>query len=783
MTDSSVKRALQIINCNKNALDAQREGYCDNIVDARDLRFYENADLSNWGKFKEKYRGTTQELYRSLVLYEHAFGNNNKILTKEDFRSVPLFPLQVSRDSALRYPPSRTVDVVDHYFGKAVKDPYRWLENSSAPESKKWIAEQDRLSRSIFSTFPAREKLVKRLRELYDINSVSMPVKKGKRYFYFKRHVGKQKPVYYYRDGSNGKEKVLIDPNKFDPRRNVSIGRTHPSHDGKKVAYTLQPNNADEATLYVMDVASGKTSKIDVIEGARYAQPSWTPRNDGFYYTWVTTDPKIQPAERAGFMEVRFHKLGTDPKKNKTIFGRTNDPRKVISPQLSRDGKWLVVSVSCTRNANEVYVRDTTKRGSEFKQFFKSDQSIANVIPWKGHFYVVASDGTPNWRVDKVDVKHFERSNWKTIVPERKDTVLDRNMKIIGDHLVLIVEKNVVTELEVRTLDGHLVRTVELPGIGTVGKVLGNPDDDEAYFSFESFTIPDRIYRTSIATGETSLWAQVNAPLDPSSYVVKQIFYPSKDGTRVPMFLIHRKDMPQDGSTPFILHGYGGFGLSMTPWYMPWIYPWLEAGGAFAIANLRGGGEYGEGWHKAGMKEKKQNVFDDFIAGAEHLIREGYTNPEKLAIYSQSNGGLLVGAAMVQRPDLFRAVVCGVPLLDMIRYHKFGIGKMWLAEYGSPDNERDFGALFAYSPYHNVKQGVPYPAVLFLLSESDDRVDPMHARKMTAAMQNSSASDHPVLLRIQKNAGHNGADQIDTSIEQRADMYSFLMSQLNVGKK
>lgn len=779
MAEFSIEKALRIIDCTRNAFDKQREGFCDGLLDARDLRFFETADLSRWEKFKSKYRGTTESFYKSLIIYERFFGDNNKILNKNDFRSVTIPRNDSSHGFVMKYPRSREVNVIDDYFGTRVKDPYRWLEDASSPEVKKWIADQDRLSRSVLGSLPYRERIVQRLKELYYVNKVSEPVKRNNRYFYFRRDARQEKHVYYYRDGANGKEKILIDPNRLCDKGNVSVGGTYPSYDGKKVAYTLKPNNADEAILYVMDVDSGKTSKIDVIRGAKYAVPKWTPNSDGFYYSWVPTDKKISVADITGFIEVRYHKLGKNPKSDKTIFERTNDPRKFVSTYLSRDGRWLFIYIIRGWGSNDIYIKDLTKEDSKFELLFKSDKSISVVIPWKRHFYIVTSDGSPNWRIDKVASANFARSRWKTIVPERKNVVIDRNVSIVGNHLVLRTIKNATSSLEIRTLEGELVRNIQMPGIGETGAMIGNPDDDEGYFTFQSFTMPPQVYKTSITTGEISLWAKTDVPIDASPYTVSQVFYSSKDGTSVPMFVVHRKDMPRDGSTPVILYGYGGFGVSNTPQFWSIIYPWLEAGGAFAVANLRGGGEYGEEWHRAGMRDKKQNVFDDFIAGSEYLIRKGYTNPDRLAIFGASNGGLLIGAAITQRPDLFRAAVCGIPLLDMVRYHKFGSIKTAIPEYGSADDEGQFKTLLAYSPYHHVNSGIPYPAVLFLSMDSDDRVDPMHARKMVAALQNASISDQPIFLRTQKNAGHLGTDKVRDYVEQNADLLAFLISRLD----
>jgi prolyl oligopeptidase len=678
------------------------------------------------------------------------------------------------------YPPTRSTDTKDKLHGATVADPYRWLEDEKSPEVKEWMAAQDRLTRDYLHKLPGREALARRAKELFYISAISAPVHRGDRYFYTRRHADREKSIVYWREGKDGKEQVLLDPNTMSTDGSITLGTWVPTLDGKTVAYALKQNNSDEATLYVMDVATGKVSKTDTIEGAKYAEPNWTPAGDGFYYTWLPTDPKITVDARPGYAEVRFHKLGTDPKDDPTIHPKTGNPETFISPSLSRDGRWLFVTISHGWSATDVYYRDLTKKDTKWQTFVAGKDALYQVMPWRDSFYIVTNDGAPRWRIYKTPAEKPARENWKEIVPEAKDAVIDTdNTGIVGEHLVVVYLKNASNHIEVRTLDGKLVREVPLPTLGSTG-VAGNPDDDEAYYSFTSYTVPTQIFRTSIKSGETSLWNEVKLPIEPKPYLVEQVWYPSKDGTKISMFVVRRKDMPKDGSTPFLLTGYGGFNVNETPYFSGSLYLWLEAGGGFASPNLRGGGEYGEDWHRAGMLDKKQNVFDDFIGAAEFLVKNGYTKPERLAIRGGSNGGLLMGAALTQRPDLFRAVICEVPLLDMVRYHLFGSGRTWIPEYGSAENKKDFEWLYAYSPYHHVQKGVKYPAVLIMSADSDDRVDPMHARKMAALLQADSSSGRPVLLRIEKNAGHGGADLIKQNVEAAADIYAFLMQQLGV---
>jgi prolyl oligopeptidase len=669
--------------------------------------------------------------------------------------------------------------VIQNIHGVDVADPYRWLEAEDSAEVQAWMKGQNAYARRRLESLPGREALSERLRELFYVDALSTPRQRGQRQFYERRHADKEKAIVYWREGTQSEERVLIDPNTLSDDGSISLGIWVPSHGGEKVAYTLKENNADEATLYVMDVATGQVSPSDRIEGAKYAEPSWTPGGDGFYYTYLPTDPDIPVADRPGFAEIRFHALGTDPENDPLVHERTGDPATFAGAWLSRDGHWLFYSVSHGWNATDVYYRDMRVGEQTWRPLVVGVDALFSVEAWDDRFYVMTNDGAPRWRVLRVDPSSPDRASWEEVVPESRDAVLE-NAAVVGGHLALTYLRDAVSQLEVRTLDGELVRRVPLPGLGSSGGLRGNPDQDEAYFSFSSFTRPVEIYRTAISSGETELWSKVELPIDPSPYTVEQVFYPSKDGTAVPMFLVHRKDIPRDGSTPFLLTGYGGFNVSETPSFRSSLYVWLEAGGGYALANLRGGGEYGEEWHRAGMLGNKQNVFDDFIAAAEYLITDGLTRPERLAIRGGSNGGLLVGAALTQRPDLFAAVVCDVPLLDMVRYHLFGSGKTWIPEYGSADDKAAFSWLYAYSPYHHVKAGVAYPAVLLRSADSDDRVDPMHARKMAAALQAASTSNKPILLSIEANAGHGGADRVKKAVEEATDVYAFLMKELGL---
>jgi prolyl oligopeptidase len=684
----------------------------------------------------------------------------------------------------IKYPETKRDAVVDDVHGVKIPDPYRWLEDVSKPEVKAWMAAQDKMARGFLSQLPGRDKLLARFKELYYLETFTPPHHFGNRYFYTRRHKDKEKAIVYWKEGANGEERVLIDPNTLSADGSTSLGTWVPSWDGKTLVYGLKPNNSDETILHVMDIATGKVSEVDVIPGGKYAGPSWTPHGDGFYYTWVPPlSDTVTPAERPGFAELRFHALGTDPAKDRIVHERTGSPQTFLGGFSSKDGHWLIATIQHGWNASDIYFRDLRKKDDPWHPLVAGKPFLYGIDVHKDVFYVTTNEEAPRWRVFRVDPHKVDRKSWRELVAERKDVVIE-NANVLGNRLMLRTLKNASSGLEVRGLDGKLIREVPLPGIGTVGSFVGDEDDDEAYFTFESFTTTPRSYKTSMQKGGAELFYEVKVPVDPTPYTVEQVWYPSKDGTRISMFLVHRKDTPKDGSTPFILTGYGGFQVSLTPAFYAGRFAWLEYGGGYAIPNLRGGGEYGEEWHKAGMRENKQNVFDDFAAAAQWLIDNKYTRPEKLAISGGSNGGLLMGAAVTQHPELFRAVICAVPLLDMLRYHLFGSGKTWIPEYGSAEDPKEFEWLRGYSPYQKVVQGTRYPALLMMSADSDDRVDPMHARKMTAALQwaqgGAPKDGRPVFMRIEKHSGHGGADLVKQAVDQSADTNAFLMYELGM---
>ena len=675
-------------------------------------------------------------------------------------------------------PLAKRQHIVDKIHGVEVPDPYRWLEHAAADDTQQWLAAQQQYARKQLDALPERAALARRLSALSYIDSISPPYRRGNRFFVRKRHANKEKAIWYWRKGNAGALKVLLDPNTMSKDGSVSLKGVTPSYDGRLVAYKLSENNADEATLYLMEVATGKVLKKDTIKGAKYASPSWDPKGDGFYYTRLPLDPSIPTADRPGYAEIYYHKVGQDPKADALVHARTGDPRTFINAELSRDGRYLFVYQYHGWRNNDVFYKDLTKH-KEFRPFAVGLDAKFDVYAWKGQFYVHTNYQAPRWRVMKASPREPAMAKWKELVPQHPAAVL-RGMSVVGGQLALRYLDKASSRMSLYSLSGKLQRSIALPGIGSLTGPTGNPDDDTFYYGFSSYTTPTTIYRSSVTKGGAKKYFEVNAPVDPAPYTVRQVWYKSKDGTPISMFLVHRKDMVMNGKTPFILAGYGGFNLLEVPYFNARRFVWLEKGGAFALPNLRGGGEYGEQWHRAGMLLNKQNVFDDFIAAARFLIAKGYTAPERLAIRGGSNGGLLVGAAMVQRPNLFGAVICAVPLLDMVRYHLHGSGKTWIGEYGSADDEAQFKVLYGYSPYHHVTAGVSYPALLMLSADSDDRVDPLHARKFVAAVRYATSSDNPVLLRIETNAGHGGGDMTKKVVARETDVYAFLMQRFNM---
>jgi len=674
------------------------------------------------------------------------------------------------------YPPASGGDEVETLHGESIPDPYRWLEQGDDPRTQAWTASQNALTESLLAAVPARARLRARLDELLSIGALSTPEPVAGRYFYQRRDGRQNQPVLYVREGRDGEDRVLIDPNQLDAQGTTALDWFYPSEDGRLLAYGLSENGSEQSLLHVLEVDSGAPLP-DRIPRTRSADLAWLPDGSGFYYTRYPAGGEVPEGEEHYHRSVFFHRLGTDSAGDPLIF-RPAEKEHWPGVGLSPDGRWLVIGVARTFDQTDLYLQDLVA-GTPPVPVAKDVAATFDGEVVRGRLYLRTNLDAPTYRLYVVEPERPAREGWREIVPPRTDAVLD-GFRIAGSTLALSYLERAASRLRLADLEGNGVREVALPTIGSLFGLSGEWDGDELYYGFTSYTVPPTVYRLALPAGTTELWRRVDADLDPSRYEVRQVGYPSRDGTEVTMFVVHRSGLPRDGANPVYLSGYGGFNISMTPAFSRSLLLWLERGGVVAIPNIRGGGEYGEAWHQGGMLGHKQNSFDDFIAAAEWLIRERYTKPERLAAAGGSNGGLLMGAVLTQRPELFGAVVIQVPLLDMLRYHRFLIARLWIPEYGSAEDPEQFRWLRAYSPYHHVRDGVRYPAVLLATAESDTRVDPMHARKMAARLQAATSSDRPVLLRLEARAGHGAGKPLNKVLDELTDTWTFVFWQLGV---
>jgi len=660
--------------------------------------------------------------------------------------------------------------------GAEVPDPYRWLEDADSSRTQTWVRDQNQQAEVYLNAIPGREKISARLRELYQADSVSLPAEAGARLFYKRTRKDQDQPVFDWRPahGQTG-EKLWLDPAAIGGHS--TVGEWVPSPDGKLVAYALHQAGADEAVLNVRDIERNVDLSGDVIPGANFASVSWSADSRGFYYMQTPVDPSIPAAERVAFAVIRFHPIGQSPALDPLIYPATHDASRYLSPQVSEDGKWLFIEDARGWTSNDIYVSRLGLPGEKriFQPLFISTSAVASVSEWRDHFYLFTNQNASN---GKILERAAQESAWRSLIPEQHDAVIE-SMHIVGGYIVLVVLKNAADRVEVFNSKGEKIWEIPLPQEGKVWDVSGREDQDDLYIEYESYFVPTCIFHAQLSRQKLDIWEKTNIPLDVSRFETDLVWYTSKDGTKVSMMVVRPKNLVKNGSTPVLLEGYGGFNTPILPRFSEEVVALLEMGGIYAAPHLRGGGEYGEAWHQAGMLTRKQNTFDDFIAAAEYLIKERYTNPNHLAIQGVSNGGLLVSAVLTQRPDLFRAAICKNPLTDMIRYPLFGEGKAWVPEYGSPQNSDQFVALLAYSPYHHVTKA-SYPSLLMFAGEHDDRVDPMHARKFTAALQAANTSTHPILFRLLLNSGHRSSDHLTTQINETTDRLLFLANELAI---
>lgn len=677
------------------------------------------------------------------------------------------------------YPKTKKVDVVDDYFGTKVPDPYRWLENDTSKETARWVAEENKVTEDYLSKISLRKKLLTRLTQLANYEKIGVPFKKHGRYYIYKNNGLQNQYVLYTSDKLDGPWRIFLDPNKLSSDGTVALKSISFSNDGKYLAYAVSRSGSDWQEFYVMDVNSGKLLD-DHIEWAKFSGASW--QGDGFYYSAYDAPEKGKELSDVNEVQkVYYHKVGTPQSDDVLFYQNPAYPKRFYSIYVNEEETLAFLSESGDDNGNTLYVRDLKQPNSQFIQMTSDMHAYYYTIETMGDEVIVMSNyKAPRSRLFLVNMKRPGIKDWKELVPEG-DNVLT-GAEVIGGKLLLTYSKDASDHAYVYSLDGKLEHEVTLPTVGAVG-FSGCKDSKECFYAFESFTVPNSVYSYDLDNDKSTLYAQPKVGFKLSDYVSEQIFYSSKDGTRVPMTLTYKKGLKRNGNNPTLLYGYGGFNISCTPYFSTTRIPFLERGGIFVQANLRGGGEYGEEWHLAGTKMRKQNVFDDFIAAAEYLIANKYTSSDRLAILGGSNGGLLIGACMTQRPDLFKVAIPQVGVMDMLRYHKFTIGWNWAGDYGtSADSREMFDYLHHYSPLHNLKPGIKYPATLVMTADHDDRVVPAHSFKFAARLQECHKGAAPVLIRIDTKAGHGSGKPLAKSLEEQADIYSFILYNMGIKK-
>lgn len=667
-------------------------------------------------------------------------------------------------------------EIVDNYHGQEVSDPYRSLEDTESDSTAKWIAAQNSLTREYLDAIPQRPGLVKRLTELWNYERYGLPVRRGDAYFFTHNDGLQNQSVLYTASSLEAPRKVLIDPNRLSDDGTVAMASWEPTRDGKLVAYSIADGGSDWRTWKVRNVETGEDLK-DEVKWVKFSEVSWLPDASGFFYgRYAEPVPGEELLGTNYFQKVYFHKLGDDQANDRLVFERDDQKEWGFSPTVSDDGRFLIITNwRSTEPVSQVFVKDLTKADAPVKPLITGFDADYEFVGNKGDemFFVTDADA-PRRRLIAVNLD--DASKRREVIATTSDVL--QSASLLGDRWFTVYLKDARGLAKVHELDGSVIREIDLPGLGSVNGFGGLRDAKETFFSFTNYVTPPSIYRIDLSDDQTSLWRKPNVAIDVEKFVTEQIFYTSRDGTKVPMMITRHRDSVLDGSNRTLLYGYGGFNISLTPAYAPSIAAWLDAGGIYAVPSLRGGGEYGRDWHEAGMIEKKQNVFDDFISAAEELIRLKYTTSDRLAVRGGSNGGLLVGAVMTQRPDLFGACLPAVGVMDMLRFHKFTIGWAWVSEFGSSDDKDQFKTLLAYSPLHNIKPGTCYPATMITTADRDDRVVPGHSFKFAAALQAAQSCDRPTLIRIETRAGHGAGTPVSKSIEEYADLWSFLLANL-----
>jgi len=677
------------------------------------------------------------------------------------------------------YPSARKDSTVDVYHGVEVPDPYRWLEDADSAETQAWVGQQNKLTAGFLAGVSAREEIKARLMSLMDYPRYSIPSKRGGRYFFRKNDGLQNQAVLYMRETLDSEPRVVINPNLMSEDGTVAVTTTAVSEDGLLLGYGISRSGSDQQEIRIRKIDS-RQEYDETLQWCRFTRIAWKHDGTGFFYNRFPDPNTVAPEDRTNYNRVYLHTLGTPQSKDRLIYERPDNKELGFIPQVTEDGKFLILYVyHGTDTKNRIYYRTVESTGPFVKLLDEADARYDFIGNNDSVFYFNTDLDAPRGRIIAIDIRKPARDNRGTILPQAED-VIDY-VALINNHFVVAYMHDVHHKLKIYNLEGTYIREISLATLGTISGLSGRQNDTEMFFSFTSFLFPNTSYRYDFLTDQLNIFQEPQIDFDPSGYETHQVFYHSKDGTRIPMFITHKKGLNLDGSNPTLLYGYGGFNVSVRPYFSVSAIVWLERGGVFAVANLRGGGEYGESWHQAGMLDKKQNVFDDFITAAEWLTENKYTNPEKLAIRGGSNGGLLVSACMLQRPELFGAVVCQVPVTDMLRYHKFTIGRYWIPEYGNAEaNDEQFNYLYSYSPLHNIKAGIDYPPIFVTSADTDDRVVPAHAKKFVATLQKKATEKNPILLRVETKAGHGGGKPTSKAIEEQADIFAFLLEVLEM---
>ena len=680
----------------------------------------------------------------------------------------------------IQYPTTKKGETTEDYHGTKVADPYRCLEDDNSEETKAWVQAQNKVTFDYLATLPQRDKIKKRLEELWNYPRYSSPSKKNEYYYFYKNDGLQNQAVLYRQKGLDGKPEEFLNPNTLNKEGIAALGSTSFSKSGKYFAYSVAVAGSDWQEGYIMETATRKVL-TDKIRWIKFSGFSWKG-DEGFYYSgYDQPDEKTKLSKQNQFHKVFYHKLGTDQSADELIYEDKEHPLRYHSAGLTEDKRFLILQISEGTSGAEIRYWDLQDPGQEkFKVLipgFSTEPDVIDSNP-EGELLVRTNDGAPNYQVVLINPKSPEKENWKPIIPEKEEAL--QGVGTAGGNMFASYLKDASTKVYQYNYSGELIREISLPGIGSAGGFGGEKEDKEFFYTFSSFSTPPSIYRYNIATGKSSLFRKTEVKLKTEDFVTEQVFFTSKDGTKVPMFLTYKKGMVKNGQNPVLIYGYGGFNIPVTPGFSTSNAFFIEQGGIYVSVTLRGGSEYGEKWHKAGMLENKQNVFDDFIGAAEHLVKEKYTNSQKIAIRGGSNGGLLVGAVMTQRPDLFKVALPAVGVLDMLRYHKFTVGWGWAVEYGNADSAKQFPYLYKYSPYHNLKQGVSYPATLVTTADHDDRVVPAHSFKFAARLQEYHTGANPVLIRVDVNAGHGAGKPTSKQIDEATDIWSFVMHNLGM---